>query len=318
MAETSSFFNSLNHDRKYKAEDWADYFSAFIGNGVFGSPSVGLQVLVSSGMNVTLKSGKAWINGYYYRNSADLTLTIPTADGVLKRIDRIVIKWDLTNRVIRAAVKSGTPSASPTAPALQRNADAYELAVADVLVNAGATTISQANITDQRQNNALCGLVVGLVNQINTTSLFAQFTATFDALMDTMEAQRTADAATFDAWFEDLQETLDENTAGNLLNRIDALKAESFTATLLSSGWTGSKPFTQEVNVTPVVEGDALAEEERPFIDVVLSNDAATAKRELKEWGRITKIDTEAGKVTATCLDKAPKCDLNIEIRVVK
>lgn len=35
--EKSSFFNSVSHDRTYKAEDWAEYFASFIGNGVFPS-----------------------------------------------------------------------------------------------------------------------------------------------------------------------------------------------------------------------------------------------------------------------------------------
>lgn len=38
MAEKSSFFTSLNGDRKYKSSDFAEYFSTFIGNGVFPNP----------------------------------------------------------------------------------------------------------------------------------------------------------------------------------------------------------------------------------------------------------------------------------------
>lgn len=36
--EKSSFFNSVSHDRTYKAEDWAEYFASFIGNGRFPRP----------------------------------------------------------------------------------------------------------------------------------------------------------------------------------------------------------------------------------------------------------------------------------------
>ena len=43
MAEKSSFFNSVSGDRKYKAEDWASYFGALIGNGVFPNPATNLQ-----------------------------------------------------------------------------------------------------------------------------------------------------------------------------------------------------------------------------------------------------------------------------------
>ena len=104
--EKSSFFNSVSGDRKYKAEDWASYFGSFIGNGVFPVPSTGLQVVAGSGMQVTVKAGKAWINGYFYNNTSDLSLTLATADGVLNRIDRIVVRWDLTNRVISVKAKS--------------------------------------------------------------------------------------------------------------------------------------------------------------------------------------------------------------------
>ena len=38
MADTLPF-NSINHDRVYKAEDWAWYFATFLANGVFPKPS---------------------------------------------------------------------------------------------------------------------------------------------------------------------------------------------------------------------------------------------------------------------------------------
>lgn len=157
--EKSSFFNSVNGDRRYKAEDWASYFSAFIGNGVFPLPSTNLQVVAGDGMSIVLRSGKAFINGYYYENTADLIIPLAVADGVLKRIDRIVIRWDLLERKISARVKSSSFSSSPTALTLQRDADAFELCVADVLINNGATSISQAQITDQRLDFSLCGTV---------------------------------------------------------------------------------------------------------------------------------------------------------------
>lgn len=211
--EKSSFFNSVSGDRKYKAEDWADYFGAFISNGVFPAPAVGLQVLAGEGMNVTLKAGKAWINGYYYRNTGDLTLTLGTADGVLNRIDRIVIRWDLTNRTISATVKPSTPSAAPTAPELQRDADAYELCIADIAVNAGATSIAQAAITDRRFNSSLCGICGWMVNNVDTTNLFTQFTNAFET------------------WFAGVQDTLGEDTAGALLNLINANAFQTYTHT---------------------------------------------------------------------------------------
>lgn len=252
--EKSSFFNSVSHDRTYRAEDWAEYFASFIGNGVFPVPSTGLQVVVDNGMNLLLKAGKAWINGYFYNNTSDLTITIGTADGQLNRIDRIVVRWDLTNRIISAEVKSSAYSASPTAPALQRDADIYELALADVYVGAGVTTITQSNITDQRLNTSLCGVVAAVVEQIDTEAFNAQLQAWFaeyqslsaaeyNTLVSYMNSlklqgntqydafeQHMADfeaqaAAEFNSWFNGLQDVLDENAAANLMNVTNALDA---------------------------------------------------------------------------------------------
>lgn len=252
--EKSSFFNSVSHDRTYKAEDWAEYFSSFIGNGVFPVPSTGLQVTANDGMNVTVKTGKAWINGYFYFNTSDLNATLATADGQLNRIDRIVVRWDLTNRLISAEVKSSSFSASPSAPLLQRDADIYELALADIYVGAGVTAITQSNITDQRLNTSLCGVVAAVVDQIDTEAFNAQLQAWFaeyqslsaaeyntlvsymnslklqgnvqyDAFEQHMAAFEIQAAADFNAWFEGLQDVLDENAATNLLNITNALDA---------------------------------------------------------------------------------------------
>lgn len=247
--EKSSFFNSVSGDRRYKAEEWAEYFASFISNGVFPNPSTGLQVLANNSMVITVKTGKAWINGYFYFNTSDLSVTLDNADGVLNRVDRIVARWDLQERAIRVQVKKGTYSANPSAPTIQRDADAYEVVLGDVYVGAGAVSIAQANITDQRLNSTLCGLVVGTVGELDTTAFSAQLQGWFElyqsmsaeqyatlksymeslkiqsdadyiALQEWFSAYQTAANAEFRSWFEMLQNTLDENTAANLYNLI--------------------------------------------------------------------------------------------------
>lgn len=250
--EKSSFFNSISGDRRYKAEEWAEYFASFIANGVFPSPSTGLQVLASNSMIITVNTGKAWINGYFYFNTSNLTITLDNADGVLNRIDRIVVRWDLQDRVISVKVKKGIYSANPSAAAIQRDADAYELVLADVYVGAGAVSVSQANITDQRLNSTLCGLVVGTVGELDTTAFSAQLQGWFElyqemsaeqynnlkSYMNSLQIQSDADyialqawfsafqtsaTAEFQSWFQTLQDTLDENTAAHLYNQIALL-----------------------------------------------------------------------------------------------
>ncbi|MCL2532419.1 MAG: hypothetical protein FWE40_09780 [Oscillospiraceae bacterium] len=166
--EHSGFFNSIDGDRRYLAEDWAAYFSSFVGNGIFPLPATSLQVIVASGRNVTVRAGRAWINGYFYHNSANLTLQLPLADSTRRRIDRIVLRWDVLARSVVAQVKRGTAVTNPQPPALQRNADAWELCLADVDVGAGAVSLTQANITDTRWNAALCGQVTSVLETSHT------------------------------------------------------------------------------------------------------------------------------------------------------
>lgn len=177
--EKSSFFNAElvgeEYDRSYLAEDFAAYFASFIGNGVFPNPSNNLQVISNNDMTVYLNAGKGWINGYIYVNTTNLKLNITPADGVLNRIDRVVLRLDFINREIKAYVKKGTFASSPVAPVLQRDADMYELGLADIYIKAGAISIAQADIMDLRLNNSYCGIVHGVVDQVDTTSLFNQF-----------------------------------------------------------------------------------------------------------------------------------------------
>lgn len=174
MAEKSSFFASVGGDRKYGAADWAAYFGALVGNGYFAASLTALQATASgSGLGVSVNAGKAFINGYFYNNTEPLALTLDPADGVLPRIDRIVVRLSYTGRAINTVIKKGTPASSPTAPAMQRDAEAWELALADVTIPAGATAISAQNIADRRNDKAYCGPVVAMIEHIDTDE-FAQ------------------------------------------------------------------------------------------------------------------------------------------------
>ena len=176
--EKSRFFNSISGDRKYLAEDFAAYFSNIFSNGVFLHQTNALKVSPSSGLTVSIAAGKAVINGYNYENTAALTKTAETVTA--NRIDRVVIRLDLTNRQITVAIKKGTAATSPTAPALVQNADIWELGIADINLAAGTTTITAAMITDLRANSTYCGGVTMMVDRDeilgDITNTIVQFT----------------------------------------------------------------------------------------------------------------------------------------------
>ncbi|KAB2337661.1 hypothetical protein F7731_08695 [Cytobacillus depressus] len=217
MTIKSGIFNSVNGDRRYKAQDFASYFAMFIANGVFPNPSNGFQVMANNIMTVSLKAGKAWINGYFTTNDSDYNLSIDVADGVLNRIDRIVLQLNYFNREIIPVVKKGTFASTPVAPTLKRDADAYEIALADIYVGKGITSITQSNIADLRLNTSLCGIVHGTVQQVDTTTLFNQYQSWFGEFT-------TAKQADFVAWLATLQDILSGDVAANLASRIQSLE----------------------------------------------------------------------------------------------
>jgi hypothetical protein len=196
------FFNSVNGDRLYDADDISNFFYKLISDGVFVTPSTSLQVTASSGMTVSVAAGYGMIKAKYINNDSPAYLTLDSADSTNPRLDRVVLGLNYANRAISLYIKKGTAAATPTAPTLTRTAGVlWELSLATIEVSAGATAITQADITDDRGNSELCGYVTGMIQQIDTSALFAQFTAAFynwfNALTQSLTVDVSAQCETF-------------------------------------------------------------------------------------------------------------------------
>lgn len=217
MAETSGFFRSVSGDRKYTTDWLAKWISSFIGSGVYNGE---LALSPGGGMSVSLPAGKAWIKGYYYRNDAPITLPIANADGVLHRKDTVVLRWNVNERSITAQVLQGSFASNPIAPEIVRDLELYDLKLAEISIPAGTTAITPALITDTRLDKAVCGIVTGVVNQVDTTTFYNQIAAD---LAQFKSIQQTD----FEAWFDSVKDILGEDEAGNLLTLINEHKANT-------------------------------------------------------------------------------------------
>ena len=182
-------FNSVNGDRTYNANDWTKYFSQFIGNGVFPNPSSNLQVVTATGLKVTVKKGACFINGVCGFIDADTQLDISPGNGTYPRYDRVVVRLDINTRTVSLVVIEGTPSANPQLPAVTRNATIYDLLIANISVFKGATNIQQANIRDTRLHKGVCGVVTGLIEQVDTTQLYNDMTTFMSYVKSTLQAE---------------------------------------------------------------------------------------------------------------------------------
>ena len=177
--EKSSFFNSQSHDRRYSAQDFAMFYGDLFSNGVFYEEPTSLRVEPDGGMNINVLAGSAWINGYRYFNTGTLPIELTHADGIYTRIDRVVIRWDLSARAIYCAILQGTPSATPVARPLTRISSIFEISIADIHVRGGVGAIVEGDITDNRLNPTLCGTcrTRGFLNygEADTEALIRQF-----------------------------------------------------------------------------------------------------------------------------------------------
>lgn len=196
MSINSYFFNALfdgvSYDREYNAEDFTNYLDGIVGNGVFPNPSTQLHVRAGTGMNVIVGAGNGWIYGHKMINTADMTIAIDSSDVLLNRIDAVVFYLDYDNRTMGIAVKEGTEAATPVPPSLQRDTSKFEMCLAYVSVPKQSTAITAAQITDTRGNSNLCGFVQGLVQQVDSTTLFAQWQAQFDQWFTGIQAEFAA------------------------------------------------------------------------------------------------------------------------------
>ena len=185
------------YDRVYLASQFAAYFASFIGNGVYAQHGNQLQVMAQSNpsMSIQVLSGQGWINGYWYENTDSMSLSVEVADGVLNRIDSIVLQLGFSERDMKLKIKKGIPATNPVAPALVRNSDYYELQLATISIPASSIRITQAQITDTRMNASVCGWVTGVVDQIDTTTLFNQFETYFNEFKENNQAD-------YESWTE--------------------------------------------------------------------------------------------------------------------
>lgn len=161
MATKARFFDSIAGDRIYTSDAWSEIIYALIGDGYeVVDADAGMSVIANSpaAMNVKVNLGRVFVRGRYFEvYSAQEVVTITAAHATLSRIDRIVVRLSYTARTITLAAKAGTPAASPTAPALQRDTSIWELSLAQVAVGPAVVSIVTGNITDERDNATVCG-----------------------------------------------------------------------------------------------------------------------------------------------------------------
>ena len=196
-------------DRAVGSDVLRSILSNYYTNGVFGIGNNNSFKVVASnggGMALIVQPGACIINGATAYNKEETRVILANGESQ-PRIDLIVLRLDdnKAQRSIRVEIVKGTPQSQPVKPTPVREGAVYDLVLANVMVRANVSTITNADITDTRLDKNACGFV-SAVNNLNMDTLYTQ--------------QR----ALFDAWFEGVKNQLGTDAAGNLQNQINVLK----------------------------------------------------------------------------------------------
>lgn len=215
MSLTYGFYDSLEGDRVYSAAQFGSIFNGIINDGVFASIGGALMVSAPGGMQVSVDVGRAWFNGTWTNNDADLLLDIDAAGAALPRWDLVVleINEDTGVRVNSIKIIKGEAATSPSEPSLTNTDDIHQYPLARVVVGATVTEILTANIVN-KVGTSECPFVTGILETVSVDDLLVQWNAEFQD------------------WFDNVVAVLDEEVAGNLLNMINALDASTSQAIL--------------------------------------------------------------------------------------
>ena len=205
MAVTYGFFNSLNSDRLYNADQMSSYFKGLITDGVYESVDDALIVKATTGMDITIGKGRAIIDCKWINADAPVEMTLNNAHVTLNRYTAICIHLSIGDRLIEFVAIDGTNATTPTKPVPENTTTDKYLVLAYIYVGAGVTSLSQANITDTRADTNICGWVTGLIVQVDTSELFLQWQTAYEEYYTRMTLE-------FDSWFETLTDQLNVNT----------------------------------------------------------------------------------------------------------
>jgi hypothetical protein len=208
------------------------YFEGLISDGVY--ENIGDRFLVTSandGMKVNVGSGRAVVQSHWVKNDATTVLTLDPSDVQLNRTDYIVLRLDREARTVELTVKHGNTSyGEPFNLPPTRNATVWELYLASVRVNKGAT---QPTFIIDLRPSSYCGWVTGLIKQVDTTDLFAQWNAAYQAQYAAFDSYIAAKQAAFEEWFAALTGELKVEAGITKLQSVVTVSAGSNSAAVM-------------------------------------------------------------------------------------
>ena len=307
MAITSGFFDSVNGDRKYSAQQFGNLFTGIISDGVFSGVGGGLKV-ESRSSQVYINSGRAWCRGTWLDNDAYASLSVPAnTHPNYSRYDAVVLTFDTSSSVRRNSIDyiSGVAAATPLKPTLKNDSLTKQMPLCYIFRPANSTTITQSNIESTIGTSA-CPYITGPLKTIDVTDVvrdanatirdtnqrLQQVTTELEQKARKLDQDVTATKNSFTDWVTNAEKAL--SAAPNASTIIEAKKvADQAIRTANSASSTASSAMS---NVTVASSAAHRAEQKA---DGVVTQFNTLKQTVTTEAAKITQFDTRIQEAEA-------------------
>lgn len=307
MAITSGFFDSVNGDRKYSAQQFGNLFTGIISDGVFSGVGGGLKV-ESRSSQVYINSGRAWCRGTWLDNDSYASLSVPAnTHPNYSRYDAVVLTFDTSSSVRRNSIDyiSGVAAATPLKPTLKNDSLTKQMPLCYIFRPANSTTITPSNIESTIGTSA-CPYITGPLKTIDVTDVvrdanatirdtnqrLQQVTTELEQKARKLDQDVTATKNSFTDWVTNAEKAL--GAAPNASTIIEAKKvADQAVRTANSASSTASSAMS---NVTVASSAAHRAEQKA---DGVVTQFATLKQTVTTEAAKITQFDTRIQEAEA-------------------
>lgn len=275
---TSGFYDAVNQDRLYTADQMNMPYKRLVCNGVFAQPDgtagTDFQVLAGALMSVNVQPGNAIVGDKWVESDAVVPVEVAGNTSVNSRIDSIVLRVDRTmaERAASIVYRTGTAAATPEAPALVNSGGIYEFRLADITVAPSASAITQAVITDRRGSDD-CPWITSLIQQPDTSTLFLQYQAAYQAQLERF----------YDQWSEFFAQLTEDLTVSTNILVLRNEYTASGSETEIPIGIDG---YDQETDMLQVYINGLMAQE-NVFYTVDGDNEGITLTNAVGSGDRI-------------------------------
>lgn len=163
------------YDIEYNAEDLQTTYQFLYGSGIVKDKLYG-NIIASGGRQITVSSSQFVIDGFVGFFKSPQSVVVDIGDGSVRK-DLLILRKVQAEGDVYLCIKRGIPSPNPEPPKLTQNTNGiYEIALAEISVQANSQTISQGDIKDVRPTGFLS--IIDMIYPVG--SIYTSLSKDFD------------------------------------------------------------------------------------------------------------------------------------------